>query len=181
LRSVLTFYYAGLRQRSLHGRRLGFSLEEGSGLLSGWRETLFSHCRAGFILLPEQVGGFPAQYTMGCQPSTTTNLYVLVREDHHLQARPDYCHGWGAKYAGDVNKTSFSRRLLFGFSSRWLFSSSSCGWLSPALSNWGLTCQLRHEFFHGGGWTAASSSWLPHRIQVAFVPLLYGVGRRNLL
>jgi hypothetical protein len=85
---------------------------------------------------------FLHKYTMGCQPSTTTNLYVLLEEEHHLQARPDYCHGWGAKYAGDVDKSSFSRRLLFGFSSRWLFSSSSCDWLNPALSNWGLTCQL---------------------------------------
>jgi hypothetical protein len=24
-------------------------------------------------------------------------------KDLHLQARPDYCHGWGAKYAGDVD------------------------------------------------------------------------------
>jgi hypothetical protein len=42
-------------------------------------------------------------------------------------------------------------------------------------------CQLQHEFFHGGGWTAASSSQLPHRLSVAFVPLVYGVGRQNLL
>jgi hypothetical protein len=49
---VLTFYYAGLRQCSLHDRRLGLSLGEESGLLSGWRGTLFSHCRTGFIHLP---------------------------------------------------------------------------------------------------------------------------------
>jgi hypothetical protein len=40
---------------------------------------------------------------------------------------------------------------------------------------------LRHEFFHGGGCTTASSSRLPHRLPVAFVPLVYRVGRRNLL
>jgi hypothetical protein len=39
----------------------------------------------------------------GCQPSTTTKLHVLLGKDHHLQARPDYCHGRGAKYAGDVD------------------------------------------------------------------------------
>jgi hypothetical protein len=88
---------------------------------------------------------------------------------------------YSGKIAGDVDKSSFSRRLLFGFSSHWLFSSSSCGWLSPALSNWGLMCQLRHEFFHGGGWTTVSSNRLPHRLPVTFVPLVYGVRRRNLL
>jgi hypothetical protein len=105
------------------GRRLGLCLRGGSGLLSGWRGILFSHLRAGFILVPGQVRGFPAQYTTGCQPSTTTKLHVLLGKDHHLQARPDYCHGRGAKYAGDVDKASFGRRLFFGFSSRQLFSS----------------------------------------------------------
>jgi hypothetical protein len=152
-------------------------LRGGSGLLSSWRGLLFSHCRARFILIPGQVRGFPAQYTTGCQPSTTTKLHVLLGKDHHLQARPDYCHGRGAKYAGDVDKASFGRRLFFGLSSCRLFSSSSCDWLSSALSNW---C-LRHGFWHGGGWAAASLNRLPHNFLVAFVPLIYGVGRRNLL
>jgi hypothetical protein len=177
LRSVLTFYNAGLWQRSLYGRRHGLCLGDGSGPLGGWRGTFFSHCRAGFILLPGQVCGFPAQYIIGCQPSTTTKLHVLLGEDLHLQARPDYCHGWGAKYAGDVDKSNFSRRLFFGFSSRWVFISRSCGWFSPAFSNW----RLRLDFCRGGGWAAASFSRLPHRLPVAFVPLVYGVGRRNLL
>jgi hypothetical protein len=41
--------------------------------------------------------------------------------------------------------------------------------------------QLRHKFFHGGGWAAAGSSRLSHRILVALVLLFYGVGRRNVL
>jgi hypothetical protein len=49
------------------------------------------------------------------------------------------------------------------------------------LSNWGLAHQLRHEFFYGGGWAAAGSSQLSHRIPVTSVPLVYGVRRRNLL
>jgi hypothetical protein len=40
---------------------------------------------------------------------------------------------------------------------------------------------LRHEFFYGGGWAAAGSSQLSHRIPVTSVPLVYGVRRRNLL
>jgi hypothetical protein len=75
----------------------------GSGLFSGWCGILFSHYRVGFILLPDQVRGFPMQYTTGCQPSTTTKLHVLLGNDLHLQARPDYYHGWGAKYAGNVD------------------------------------------------------------------------------
>jgi hypothetical protein len=68
-------------------------------------------------------------------------------------------------------------RLFFGFSSRWLFSSRSYGWLSPAFSNW---C-LRLDLCHGRGGAVAYSSRLPYRLLVAFVPLVYGVERRNLL
>jgi hypothetical protein len=61
-----------------------------------------------------------------------------------------------------------------------LFSSSN-GWLCAPLNNWGLARQLRHELLHGGSWATTTSSRLPHRIPIAFVPLLYGVGRRNLV
>jgi hypothetical protein len=44
-----------------------------------------------------------------------------------------------------------------------------------------LLCQLRHKLFHGGGWAAVSFSRLSHRLPIAFVPLVYGVGRQNLL
>jgi hypothetical protein len=175
--STLTFYYAGLRQCSLYGRRHGFSLGEGSGLLGSWRGIFFSRCCAGFISLPGQVCRFPAQYTIGCQPSTTTNLHVLLEKDLHLQARADNSHGRGAKYAGDVDKPSFNGHLFFGFSCRWLFSSRGCDWLRPALSN----RRLRLDFCHDRGWAAASFSRLSHCLPVAFVPLVYGVGRRNLL
>jgi hypothetical protein len=111
-----------------------------------------------------------SQYTIGCQPSTTTNLHVLLGEDLHLQARLDDSHGRGAKYAGDVDKSSFSRRLFFGFSSHWLFSSRSCGWLSPTLSNW----RLRLDFCHGGGWTTASFILLPHVSQSPLSPCSTG-------
>jgi hypothetical protein len=33
---------------------------------------------------------------------------------------------------------------------------------------------LRHEFLHGGGWAAAASSRLSHRIPVAFAPCSTG-------
>jgi hypothetical protein len=81
------------------------------------------------------------------------------------------------KYAGDVDKPGFSGRLFFGFSCHWLFSSRGCGRLCPAPSD---RCR-RLDFCHGGGWAAASFSRLPHRLPVAFVPLVYEVRRRNLL
>jgi hypothetical protein len=58
----------------------------GADPLSGWRGFFFSHCRTGFILIPGQVRGFPAEYTTGCQPSTTTKPNVLLGKDLHLQA-----------------------------------------------------------------------------------------------
>jgi hypothetical protein len=109
----------------------------GSGLLSGWRGFLFSHRCAGFIPIPGQVRGFPAEYTTGCQPSTTTKPNVLLGKDLHLQARPDYCHGWGAEDADDVDQSSLSRHLFLGLSSRWLFCNSH-GRLSTPRNNWGL-------------------------------------------
>jgi hypothetical protein len=71
-------------------------LGEERGLLDGWRERFISYRRAGLISLPGQVGGFPAEYAIGCQPSTTTTLHVLLREDIHLQARSDNSHSQGA-------------------------------------------------------------------------------------
>jgi hypothetical protein len=40
---------------------------------------------------------------------------------------------------------------------------------------------LRHKFFYGGGWAAASLSRLAHRLLVVSFPLVNGVGWWNLL
>jgi hypothetical protein len=101
-----------------------------------------------------------------------TTLHVLLGKDIHLQTRPDNSHGWGAKNASDIDKSSLGRRLFFGFGCRWLLYSRGC-----ALGN----RHLRYDFCHGGGRAAVSLSQLPHRIPVAFVPLVNGVRRRNLL
>jgi hypothetical protein len=52
LSRVLTFDYAGFRQRSLSSRRFGLLLRGGSGLLSGWRGFFLRHRCSGFIPLP---------------------------------------------------------------------------------------------------------------------------------
>jgi hypothetical protein len=75
LSRVLTFNDAGLRQRSLSGRRLGLHLRGGSGLFRGRRGFLFHHHCSGFIPLPGQVRQFPAEYT-----SWRSNEY-----DYHTQ------------------------------------------------------------------------------------------------
>jgi hypothetical protein len=69
-------------------------------------------------------------------PVRLPNQMYYSGKDHHLQARPDHCHGWGAEDAGDVDQHSLSGRLLLGLRSRLLFSDSS-GWFSAPLSNWG--------------------------------------------
>jgi hypothetical protein len=133
--SILTFYYAGLRQCSLCGWHYGLALGEGSGLLSSRRDNFFSCCRVGFTPLPRQVCRFPAKYITGGQPSNTTCLYILLGEDLHLQTRPDNSHGRGAKYAGNVDKPGFDRRLFFGLSYCWFFSSSGHGRFRPAFDD----------------------------------------------
>jgi hypothetical protein len=133
--SILTFYYAGLWQCSLHGRCHSLSLGEGSRLLGSRRGIFFSLCRAGFISLPGQVCRFPAKYMIGSQPCKTTQLDVLLGKDLHLQARPDNSNGHGAKYVGDVNKLGFGGRLFFSLSCQWLFSSRVCGQFRPAFDD----------------------------------------------
>jgi hypothetical protein len=125
----------------------------------------------------------------GCQPSMTTKSNVLLGKDHHLQGRPDYCHGWGAEDAGNVDQSSLGRRLFLRLCSRCLLSDSSgrrsillsdgSGRRSTPLSNRGLARQLLQELLHGGGWATTTPSWLPHCVLIAFVTLLNGVGRRQ--
>jgi hypothetical protein len=61
LSRVLTFNYAGFRQRSLSGWHLELRLRGGSGLLRGWCDFFFRHRYSGFIPLPEQVRRFLAR------------------------------------------------------------------------------------------------------------------------
>jgi hypothetical protein len=55
LSRVLTFDYAGFKQRSLSSRCFGLRLRGGSGLLGGWRGFFFCHRCRGFIPLPGQI------------------------------------------------------------------------------------------------------------------------------
>jgi hypothetical protein len=92
-RSLRTFHYGGLQWHSLCAWRNGLHLREGSGLLNSWRRISLSSCCTGFFTFPGQIGGLPAQYKFGDQPSKITNLYLLLEDELHLQARPDNSHG----------------------------------------------------------------------------------------
>jgi hypothetical protein len=85
---------------------------------------------------------------------------VLLGKNQHLQARPDYRHGWGAEDTGDVNKSRLGRRLLLRLCGRCLFSSSSGGFCAP-LSNRRLALHLRQKLFDSGGWATTTSSFPP--------------------
>jgi hypothetical protein len=150
-RSVLTLYDGCLWQCSLHGRRLGFCLRGGSGLLSGRCGFLFRHYCGGFIPIPGQVRRFPAEYTIGCQLSTIIKPNVLLGKDLHLQARPDYRHGWGAEDADDVDQSSLGRCLLLRLNSRLLFSSSG-GWFSAPFTTggWRVSCATSSSMVGAG-------------------------------
>jgi hypothetical protein len=71
----------------------------------------------------------------------TTKSNVLLGKDQHLQARPDYRHGWGAEDTGNVDQSSLGGCLLLRISSRCLFNDSS-GRCNTLLSNRGLAQQL---------------------------------------
>jgi hypothetical protein len=180
LSRVLTFNDAGFRQRSLSGRRLGFRLRGGSGLLGGQRDFFFRHRCGGFIPLPGQVRRFPAEYTSRLSIKYDYHIQVLLGKDQYLQARPDYHHGWGAEDTGDVDQSRLDRCLLLRLCGRCLFSSSSGGFCAP-LSSRGLALHLHQELFYSGGWAVTTLSGLPHRVPDAFVALLSGLGRWHLL
>jgi hypothetical protein len=71
----------------------------------------------------------------------------------------------------------------------WFFSTSSRARFRPALHGRRLRldnssrplCHLRHKFFYGGGWAAASLSRLAHRLPVASFRLVNRVRWLNLL
>jgi hypothetical protein len=180
LSRVLTFNYAGLRQLSLSGRRLGLCLRGGSGLLSRRCGFFFRHLCRGFIPLPGQVRRFPAEYTSRLSTKYDYHIQVLLGENQHLQARPDHRHGWGDEDTGVIDQSRLGRRLFLHLCGRCLFSRSRSGFCAP-LSNRGLALHLRQELFYSGGWAATTVSCLPHRVPDAFVALLHGLGRWHLL
>jgi hypothetical protein len=96
LSRVLTFDYAGFRQRSLSSRRFGLRLRGGSGLLSGRRDFFSCHRCRGFIPLPGQICRLPAEYTS--QSS--------VRHDYHFK----YYSGRCITYRLDWTTVTVGRR-----------------------------------------------------------------------
>jgi hypothetical protein len=138
---ALTLYDAGLRQRSLRGRRLGLCLRGGSGLLSGRRGLFLCHRCSGSSPSQVKFVNFLQSTQAGCQPSTTTTSNVLLGKDQYLQARPDDRHGWGAEDTGNVDQSGLGRRLLLRLSSRCLFSGSSGRFCAPsAAGGWRIIC-----------------------------------------
>jgi hypothetical protein len=75
LSRVLTFDYAGFRQRSLSTRRFGLRLRGGSGILGRRRGFLLRHRCRGFIPLLGQIRRLPAEYTSRSS----------VRHDYHFK------------------------------------------------------------------------------------------------
>jgi hypothetical protein len=98
----------------------------------------------------------------------------------HLQVRPDDSYGWSAKYAGDVYKPGLGERLFFSLSRYWFSDTSSRARFCPAFHGRCLQlnnssrplCHLRHKFFYGGGWVAASLSQLAHHLPVISLSLI---------
>jgi hypothetical protein len=118
---VVTFNDAGLRQRSLSGRRLGLRLGGGSRLLSGRRVFFFRHRCSGFIPLPGQVRRFPVEYTS----------WLSIKYDYHIKY-----------YSGRINTYKLDRttvtvgapRILAMSTSTASAGASSCASVAAASS-----------------------------------------------
>jgi hypothetical protein len=104
LSRVLTFDYAGFRQRSLSSRRFGLRLRGGSGLLSRRRGFFFHHRCRGFIPLPGQIRRLPAEYTSR----------LSVKNDYHIKY-----------YSGRFNTYKFDRTTVTVGAPRMLAMSTS--------------------------------------------------------
>jgi hypothetical protein len=157
--------------------------------LNSWRRVLLRNCYTRFFSFLGQIGGFPAKCKFGGQPSKSTKLHVLLGDGFHFQTRSDHSHGWSAKYTGNINKPGFCGRLFFSLDCYWSSGSSSRGGFWPPFfyrrrrlaGASCLLCLLRHDFFDGGGWDAASLSRSAHCVLVVLCPLIHGVRRWNLL
>jgi hypothetical protein len=118
--------------------------------------------------------------------SAKQDYQTIPRDGLHLQVGPDNSHGRSAQYSDHINKPGFHGRLFFSLGGYWSFGSSSRGKFWPISfgrrlllgSTRRLLCHLRHGFFYSGGWSLSRSA---HRVPVVLYPLIYGVGRWNLV
>jgi hypothetical protein len=104
LSRVLTFDYAGFRQRSLSSRHFGLRLRGGSRLLGGRRGFFFCHHCRGFIPLPGQIRRLPAEYTS----------QLSVKQDYYIKY-----------YSGRSNTYRLDRTIVTVGATRMLAMSTS--------------------------------------------------------
>jgi hypothetical protein len=198
LNRVLTFDYAGFRQRSLSSRRFGLRLRGGSGLLSGWRGFFFRHRCRGFIPLPGQICRLPAEYTSRLSVkhdyhikyySGRHNTYRLDRTTVTVGAPRMLTMSTSPASAGASSCASAAAAPSVVTAAGVVLSCASAAATSPAaaarglrapLRSKGLALHLRQELFNSGGW-ATTPSGFPHRVPLAFVALINGLRRRQLL
>jgi hypothetical protein len=115
---------------------------------------------------------------VGCQSSTTTTSST-TQEESTLTSSTELPSRLGRRGYWRCRPVPPRRRLLQRLCGRCLFRSSIGGFRAP-LSSRGLALHPRQELFDSGGWATTTSN-LPHRVLVAFVALLNGLGRRHLL
>jgi hypothetical protein len=78
--------------------------------------------------------------------------HVLLAKMRYLQVRPDYCHGRGAKDAGDIDQSTLNGRLLLRPCGHRLFCSNS-GQRSALLRS------RSHHLFNGSGYRIRAPLW----------------------
>jgi hypothetical protein len=121
LSRVLTFDYAGLRQRSLSSRRFRLRLRGGSGHLSGRRGFFFLHRCRGFIPLPGQICRLPAEYTSR----------LSVKHDYHIKY---YSGRFNTHKLDRTTVTVGAPRMLAMSTSPASVGASSCAYAAAASS-----------------------------------------------
>jgi hypothetical protein len=110
-RRVLTFDYAGLRQRRFGSRRLRHRLGSESGFLGG-RRDFFRPAEEGSTPSQDRSVDFLQKHTQLVVSQPRLLQQVLLAKMRYLQVRPDYCHGRGTKDAGDIDQSTLGGRLL---------------------------------------------------------------------
>jgi hypothetical protein len=159
-------------------------LRKRCGFLNSRRPAFFTTCCTGFFTFPGQIGGFPTQHNSDDRPSKIIDLHELLGDWLYSQALPDNGHGRSAKYAGNINNSSFRGSLFFNMGCLWHDSSGTRGRFWPPLfcrcprlvSGSRSLCHLRHRCFSAGGWTAAPFSRRSHHVPGLFFSLVHGIG-----
>jgi hypothetical protein len=178
LTRVLTFNYVGFGQRSLSGRRFGLRLRGGADSSVGGAASSSATAAEGSSPYQDRPVDFLQSTQAGCQSSTTTTSST-TREDLTITSLTGPSSQSGCR--GCWRCPPVQPRRAPPPVPPWMLPPPQQQRRVPySPAQQGLALHLGQELFDSRGW-AATPSGLPHCVPLAFIALINGLRRRQLL